>query len=138
MQSKHNLAVNGRGNPFVEVMMAPTPWLHALEVPSNASFHRDHGSGPSSGPGYCNPYEQNVLVREIKFHRLIVLYWLVGQVIRQHTSLDGFLRDVLNIVFSQGHLLTGNSFGQSRFHEDVLDWVHFGDQQSGVCHHVLP
>lgn len=41
----------------------------------------------------------NIFIGEIKSQRLVVFHWLVGNMIRQHTALDGFLGNILDIVF---------------------------------------
>ncbi|MCI87540.1 hypothetical protein A2U01_0108824, partial [Trifolium medium] len=50
VQSKHNLAVKGVYPSLGDIRTAPISCPVAFEAPSNASFHRAPGSGPSSSP----------------------------------------------------------------------------------------
>lgn len=44
-------------------------------------------------------YEQDIFIGEVKLHGLIILHRLICQVVREHTAFDGFVRDILDIIF---------------------------------------
>src|SRR4051812_17384452 len=63
---------------------------------------------------------QNILIGEFKLHWFIIFDRLMRKIICQHTTFDGFLGSILDIIFSQDHLPPGYSSRKAGFSKTYL------------------
>lgn len=56
-------------------------------------------------------YQHDVLVGELKAHKLVVFKRLVCKIVGQYTPFDGLFSDMLDVLLGQSHLPTVYSTG---------------------------